>query len=854
MMKTKASMVAATAFAVGIALASAQTYAGIDFASIKAQADSTHTPLIVVYSNTDCHYCDLLKAIAANGIYQSWLSSNGYTDAWFEDDEEVKRFARNTSGRYPFVAVYWNRGEEYDTVCERFTGREGEMPVTSGTLMEQFMRSVDFILFKANATCSNDNFADATDFDSNGVSFGCSIGATAEEGEPLTTTWPQATTTVWWKWTAKEKCKATFDTVGSDFDTVMAVYTGDSLATLEVVAEDDDGAENNNASKVEFSATADTTYYIAVSGWNGAAGTILLNKSTEFIPTFTYEVLPEDNYLAGGAMITGVDKVPSRLEIPAEIDGYTVVAIAGSAFNWSQDLEEVVFPDTMVDIGSKAFAQCYELRRVMIPDGVTHLGNYAFWQCYCLESVTIGSGLTNLGKLTFGECYSLESVEIGNGLSSFGTAVFESCYSLESIILPSSVTSISWQVFKNCPSLTTVYMHDSLKSLRNKAWFENSPNATIQYYSCQTPVAPRAVAYLEASEDAEGVIEVSWAVDDDVEVSGYRLYRAMRPHFRFATLIAKLDASGSGEGVTYYDYDVSEQYTYCYWVIPVNDLFVGEISGVATGYCEDPFQITTVTLPSGTELEQYEQSLTVNSDNMDALGWYADGLPPGLSISGEGIISGMPTQFGTYDVTISCHDIDYDVYAEKEFTIAISENANRKPQISEASPSDGAYLLHEPGDTQTFSVTAYDPDAHDVSYTWIVDGEEIKSGKDSAYTLSTGGETPGARHDVICYVNDDLWENIVCAKWTIYLPQTLYVDAFNGSNSADGQTAVNALATLQAAIDRSADGDSIIVADGVYAPIETRNRRIVIESANGYRNAIIDGGGETNCALLGGPE
>ncbi len=711
---------------------------------------------------------------------------------------------------------------------------------------------------EADASCTNDNFLDAADFDSNVGAFGCNIDATLEECDPMPLSWDDASATIWWRWTAKSKCKATFDTIGTKFDTLMGVYTGDSLSSLQTVAIDDDGAEIGNASKVEFLATEGTTYYIAVGGYGDTAvGTVILNSRIDFVPTFTYEVLPESNYLSGGIMVTGADRVPARLEIPSEIDGYTVVAIAGNAFNYCQDLEEVVLPDTMVDVGRSAFAQCYELRNIAIPDSVTHLGDYAFYQCYGLESVSIGVGLKTIGKLAFGSCYSLESVALANGLESLGIAVFESCYSLKTITLPSSVTSINWQVFKNCLSLRTVYMHSSLKGLKNKAWFENSPNAAIQYYNSQTPAAPPQVEWIEATEDYEGVIEVRWDLDVNAEVSGYRLYRAMRPHFRFATMIAEMPASGYGEEMSYSDYDVSPQYTYCYWVVPVNDIFVGEVSSPATGYCDEVFAIATASLPVGKELEPYSQALTVVGGNIETLEWNADGLPPGLSIAQTGIVGGVPIQAGTYTVRIGCHDSDWTVFAETELTIEIAENEDRKPEVRSSLPADGSYLLLEPGVTMTFNIDASDPDGKAVTYVWMVDGEEVASGSDAAakaYTLSTSGDAPGTRHDIVCYVNDGLWENIVSGKWTAYVPQTLYVDSANGNDSAYGSSKESALASIQSAIDRSADGDTIIVADGVYAPIETRNRRIVIESENGYKNAIIDGGHETNCALLGGPE
>ena len=534
----------------------------------------------------------------------------------------------------------------------------------------------------------------------------------------------------------------------------------------------------------------------------------------------------------GEATIAGALNIPAEFTIPGSIDGYPVVGI-----------------------GYKAFIKARQITQLTIPDSVRCIGKHAFMYCTGLESVSIGSGMRSIGNCAFYGCTSLRSVKLANGVESIGIAVFQDCHALETIALPISVTSLDWQVFKNCPSLQTVYMHSSLKGLKNKAWFENTPDAAIQYYNCQTPAAPPQVEWIEATEDYEGVIEVRWDLGANAEVSGYRLYRAMRPHFRFADMIAEVPATGYGEGACYLDYDVSPQYTYCYWVVPVNDIFAGEVSGSATGYCDEVFAIATASLPTGKELEPYSQALTVSGGNVETLEWHADGLPPGLSIARPGIVSGVPTQAGTYTVRIGCHDSDWTMSAETELMIEIVENEDRKPEIRESTPADGSYLLLEPGANQAFSVSASDPDGKAVSYIWIVDGEEVGSGTDAtSYAISTLGDEPGTRHDVACYVNDGPWANIVCCKWTVYLPRTLYVDAAGGSDEADGASKEGALSTIQSAIDRSANGDTIVVADGVYAPIATRNRKIVIQSENGYKNAIIDGGGEANCALLGGPE
>jgi len=57
---------------------------------------------------------------------------------------------------------------------------------------------------------------------------------------------------------------------------VLAVYTGNALNTLTLVAANDD-IRSGLTSAVSFTATAGTRYLIAVDGWRGASGNISLN-------------------------------------------------------------------------------------------------------------------------------------------------------------------------------------------------------------------------------------------------------------------------------------------------------------------------------------------------------------------------------------------------------------------------------------------------------------------------------------------------------------------------------------------------------------------------------------------------
>lgn len=122
----------------------------------------------------------------------------------------------------------------------------------------------------------NDAFANA--FALSGTNFsvtGSNIGATAEPGEPSHAGEPGGRS-VWWTWTAPTDGTMTLNTFGSSFDTLLAVYTGNSIANLTPVISDDDFS-NILQSQVVFGAKGGRTYRIAVDGFNGNSGSIDLN-------------------------------------------------------------------------------------------------------------------------------------------------------------------------------------------------------------------------------------------------------------------------------------------------------------------------------------------------------------------------------------------------------------------------------------------------------------------------------------------------------------------------------------------------------------------------------------------------
>ena len=118
---------------------------------------------------------------------------------------------------------------------------------------------------------SNDYFANAEAIDGRfGWTYGENTEATKEPGEPNHAGNPGGAS-VWYAWTAPSSGRATMNLCYSEFDTLLAVYTGDVVSALtEVAADDNSGCSPQ--SRVTFTATAGTTYRIAVDGAGGASG------------------------------------------------------------------------------------------------------------------------------------------------------------------------------------------------------------------------------------------------------------------------------------------------------------------------------------------------------------------------------------------------------------------------------------------------------------------------------------------------------------------------------------------------------------------------------------------------------
>jgi hypothetical protein len=161
--------------------------------------------------------------------------------------------------------------------------------------------SSQFLLSGACVPPANDSFA-------NGVTIGTlpyssspsTVCATTEGGEPSPC--GGISSTVWYRFTPSATQALTANTIGSSYDTVLAVYTGSGLGSLSLVGCNDDFS--GLQSLVQFTATAGVTYQLQVGGFAGATGNLTFNVTGPATPTCgglaaTHVGTPGDDTLTG---------------------------------------------------------------------------------------------------------------------------------------------------------------------------------------------------------------------------------------------------------------------------------------------------------------------------------------------------------------------------------------------------------------------------------------------------------------------------------------------------------------------------------------------------------------------------
>ncbi len=286
--------------------------------------------------------------------------------------------------------------------------------------------------------------------------------------------------------------------------------------------------------------------FAAVLSVSSLAITVVATEEEELAidSQFTEESSEEDNYITSGdykysvsvnsegeetALLEEYTGDDTKVEIPEEIDGYTVSGLGDMTFYLNDKITEITIPASLEDFGyypfygctslmefkvdkeheiyksdndgaivgkdglaimayptgknpetytvadgivainASAFAMCSNLKEITFPDSVEFIGNFAFSECTALEKLELPDNLTAIGNFTFSTCTALSEVKLPKNLKKIGNASFYKCESLKLIDFPSNLTEIGQAAFCGT-GMTSITIPPTISSIGYSAF------------------------------------------------------------------------------------------------------------------------------------------------------------------------------------------------------------------------------------------------------------------------------------------------------------------------------------------------------------------------------------------------
>ncbi|PYL01213.1 MAG: hypothetical protein DME19_02440 [Verrucomicrobia bacterium] len=227
--------------------------------------------------------------------------------------------------------------------------------------------------------------------------------ATREPGEPLHAG-NEGGHSIWYRFRAPANGTLFLTTTNSDFDTLLAIYTGDNLTNLTRVASNDDAFPESDFSQLTTAVVSNQVYYIVVDGYGGTYGDIQLQYV--FTTTERYFSLTIDPPLGGSVT------PPSGLYLANTTLYLTAAASRDFEFiGWSGAVNSTVNPVTLIMNRNYAMAARFRLKNYT--EGFESGGLMSLaWSAGGSSAWHVQSGVVSAGR------FAAQSGPIGDGQQS----------------------------------------------------------------------------------------------------------------------------------------------------------------------------------------------------------------------------------------------------------------------------------------------------------------------------------------------------------------------------------------------------------------------------------------------------
>jgi len=192
----------------------------------------------------------------------------------------------------------------------------------------------------------NDFFVNALELAGHsGIARVNTLNATKEVGEP-NHAGNLGGKSVWWKFVAPADGKLELTTSNSTFDTVLAVYSGESVGTLQEIASNDDAYPGapGGFSRLVLGVRSNAVYRIALDGYDGAAGCAYLSHNFTEMPVCTVSATPAGNGTVSISVENGAFALPVTVPVGTKVV-FTAAPGPHTEFDsWEGDYASLVNP------------------------------------------------------------------------------------------------------------------------------------------------------------------------------------------------------------------------------------------------------------------------------------------------------------------------------------------------------------------------------------------------------------------------------------------------------------------------------------------------------------------------------
>lgn len=214
---------------------------------------------------------------------------------------------------------------------------------------------------------------------------------------------------------------------------------------------------DNDARKVEIPAQIDG---LTVVGINSLSHSQVFNtsKATEFI-------LPDTLRILGNYALYSSEKKCKTLKLPAGLREIGKNAITLYYLN------TLVLPEHLECIGSNAFSST-NIDKLIIPDSVTRIDAAAFRSMSRLASLQLPAGLTYIAEELCKDCRQLVSITIPAGVTEIGKNAFSGCKKLGKVTFAGDhLDRIGDSAFADCAAIRKMELPEGMSEIGYQVFY-----------------------------------------------------------------------------------------------------------------------------------------------------------------------------------------------------------------------------------------------------------------------------------------------------------------------------------------------------------------------------------------------